>query len=153
MVYFKGLFTKSPTLLRHVYNTYHVIGVCLLSQSAPGKHNQEKKSPHTFAHLVNFIEMCLPCLIIMQSCYFDYRINNTFVCSRRLIAFLALSLYLGVLLAQRILGIYLNYPQISGVGNSDPMDRTAEDRPSKNSVYICAVVVFMWKRLLENAFV
>ena len=31
----------------------HVIGVCLHSQSASEKHNQEK-SPHTFAHFVNF---------------------------------------------------------------------------------------------------
>ena len=31
----------------------HVIGVCLLSQSASEKHSQEK-SPETFAHLVNF---------------------------------------------------------------------------------------------------
>ena len=27
--------------------------VCLLSQSAPEKHNQEKKKAHTFVHLVN----------------------------------------------------------------------------------------------------
>ena len=32
----------------------HVIGVFLASQSASQKHNKEKKSPQTFAHLVNF---------------------------------------------------------------------------------------------------
>ena len=32
---------------------HHVIGVCLPSQSAPEKHNQEK-SPQTFAHCFKF---------------------------------------------------------------------------------------------------
>ena len=32
-----------------------------------------------------FPQVCLPCLIIIQSCYCDYRINKTFVCSRPLI--------------------------------------------------------------------
>ena len=59
----------------------HVIGVCLPSQSVPKKHNQEK-SPQTFAHLVNFSEMCPPCLIIIQSCYCDYRINKPSTYSR-----------------------------------------------------------------------
>ena len=38
----------------------NVPGVCLPSQSASEKHNQEKqrkKKPHTFAHLVNFSEI------------------------------------------------------------------------------------------------
>ena len=51
--------------------------------------NQHPKStikkiiPQAFAHLVNFSKkMCLPCLLIEQSYYFDYRINKPFVCSR-----------------------------------------------------------------------
>ena len=48
------------------------------------KSTTKKKSPQTFAHLVNFSQMCLPCLIITQSCYFDYRINKPlFTWSRR----------------------------------------------------------------------
>ena len=39
------------------------------------------KNHKTFAHLVYFSKMCLPCLIIIQSC-FDYRINKLFICSR-----------------------------------------------------------------------
>ena len=35
------------------------------------KHTIKRKSPQTFAHLVNFSKMYLPCLIIIQSCYFD----------------------------------------------------------------------------------
>ena len=64
----------------------HVTRVCLLGQSASEKHNKEK-GPHTFAHLVNFSPppKCRPCLIIMQSCYCDYKTNKTFVCSRCLI--------------------------------------------------------------------
>ena len=43
------------------------------------KQNQEKeKSPQTFAHPVHFSKCVLPCLIIIQSCYFDYRINKLF---------------------------------------------------------------------------
>ena len=60
----------------------HVIGVCLLSQSEPEKHNKGKKGPHTFAHLK---QMCRPCLIIIQSCYFDCRINKPFAYSRCLV--------------------------------------------------------------------
>ena len=33
-------------------------------------------------------QMCLPCLVIVQSCYCDYRINKTFLCSRCLICIL-----------------------------------------------------------------
>ena len=39
------------------------------------------KSPQTFAYLVNFSNMCLPCLIIIQSCYCDYRMNKPIACS------------------------------------------------------------------------
>ena len=28
------------------------------------------------------LKMCRPCLVMMQSCYFDYRINKPFACSR-----------------------------------------------------------------------
>ena len=42
----------------------HVIVVCLPSQSEPEKHNQEKKP-------TNLKQMCLQCLIIIKSCYFD----------------------------------------------------------------------------------
>ena len=89
-------------------NEWHVIEVCLLSQSAPKKHNQEKKSPHTFAHLTNFSKMCRPCLIIIQSCYFYNRINKAFTCSYSVIC----TRDLDVLRAQRIIGFKknLNYP-------------------------------------------
>ena len=44
----------------------------------------KKKSPHTFAHLVNFSkEMCLPSLIIIKSSYISYRINKPLACSRK----------------------------------------------------------------------
>ena len=41
----------------------------------------KKKSPQTFARFVNFSKMCLPCLIIMKSCYIGCRINKLFTCS------------------------------------------------------------------------
>ena len=37
----------------------HVIGVCFPSESASEKHNQEKKSPQTFVHLLNFAKKCV----------------------------------------------------------------------------------------------
>ena len=46
------------------------------------KAQSRKKSPQTFAHFVNLSKMCLPCLIIMQSCYFDYTIDTPLACSR-----------------------------------------------------------------------
>ena len=46
------------------------------------KRTIKKKGPQTFAHLVGFLKKCLPCLIITQSCYFDYRINKPFACFR-----------------------------------------------------------------------
>ena len=111
----------------------HVIGVC---HSASETHNQQSshhvigfsdlidlcvikiKSPQTFAHIVNFSKTLLPCLIIMQSCYFDCRINKPFACSRCVIsAFRALLTW-----SQRITrakAFYLNYPLINEVGKSD----------------------------------
>ena len=59
----------------------HVIGVCLPSQSASKKHNQKAHTPLRTSPWIS-PKMCLPCLIIIQSCYFDYRINKPFTCSR-----------------------------------------------------------------------
>ena len=56
--------------------SFHVTGVCLPNQSAAEKHNQEK-SPHSFAHLVNFSKH-----VSTMFCYFGYRINKAFACSR-----------------------------------------------------------------------
>ena len=61
--------------------TTHVIGACLPSQSASRKHNQEKK-PTNLCAPHEFVQKCLPCLIIIQSCYFNYIINKPFKYSR-----------------------------------------------------------------------
>ena len=42
-----------------------------------------KKSPQTFAHLMNFPNK--PCFIIIECCFFDYGINRLFTCSRCII--------------------------------------------------------------------
>ena len=62
------------------YIASHMIGVRLQSQSASKKHNQVKKSPDTFAHFKKKSQKYFgyACLIIIQSCYFDYRANKTF---------------------------------------------------------------------------
>ena len=61
---------------------------------------------------------CRPCLIIIQSCYFDCRINKPFALSDpRLVI---CSRDLDVLHSQRIIGFFnLNYPQFNEVGKSD----------------------------------
>ena len=59
--------------------------VCLASQSAPRK-AQSRKKPTNLCTPREFIKKtCPPCLIIIQSCYFDYSINKPFACSRCLI--------------------------------------------------------------------
>ena len=69
-------------LTRHIWycysNNYQVQSefVDLPSQSASKKHSQEKKPTNLCAPRA-FIKTCLPCLIIIQSCYFDRRINKT----------------------------------------------------------------------------
>ena len=82
-----------------------------------GKSRSRKKSPWTFAHLENFSKMCPPCLIFLQSCYFDYKWTNISSALRSG----ALSRNLDVVRAQRIMSFLLNYPQINTVGKSDHM--------------------------------
>ena len=101
---------------------YHVIKDCLPSQSTSEKHNQEK-SQQTFAHPVHFSKICRPCLIIrIKSCYFVFRINKPFTCSRCLTRFV---LSASTCAKDRNLFIifllfYLNYPQINEAQKSDP---------------------------------
>ena len=96
---------------------HSTIGVCL-HQSATREHNREKKSPQTFAHQVNFSNerVCRPCLVIIHSCYFDYRISTPFPCSR---SFVLCSRDLDVLVRKGSDILYFNYPQIEGVRKSD----------------------------------
>ena len=87
-----------------------MIGVCQLSQSASEKQNQEKKAHIPLRTSWILKQMCQPCLVIIQSCYFDYRINKPFAYSRRVIC-VSCSLDRDVRRSQRIIGFY--YPQIS----------------------------------------
>ena len=58
----------------------HVTGVCLVSQSG-----QEKKAHKPLRILWIYPKTCLPRLIIIQSCYSDYRIDKLSASSRCLI--------------------------------------------------------------------
>ena len=62
------------------YPEFRVFAICLTSQSPPKKHNQKKKPTNPCAPC-EFLKKCLPCLIIIKSCYFDFRINKPFTCS------------------------------------------------------------------------
>ena len=72
------------------------------SSARPISIRKHKKSPHTFAHLVNFSN------VVETSCYFDHRIKQTFhmfsLCDLR---FVLCSRGLDVLRAQRIIGFIL----------------------------------------------
>ena len=70
-----------------------------------------------------------PCLVIIQSCYFDYRINKYFICSRCEICFLLCSFSLQVLRAQRIVGFF------RGVGQK-PVEHQIFKKP-ENKIQLC----------------
>ena len=57
----------------------------LFSANQHPKSTIEKKAQIPLWHTWNFSSMCLPCLIIKNSCYFDSRINKHFTCSRCMI--------------------------------------------------------------------
>ena len=87
--------------------TFHVIGVCLPSQSASAKHNQEK-SPHAFAHLVSamFDNHTFLLFWLKNKQTFRFSLHDSrFVCS------------LDLAVDHRLFN--LNFPQISEVGRSD----------------------------------
>ena len=63
-------------LLQIIFCVLHVIGVHLLSQSAPEKHNQEKQSHTMRSSCLSKNKLFQRCLVIIKSCYFDDRINN-----------------------------------------------------------------------------
>ena len=78
---------------------YHVIGVSLLSQSAPGKRNQEKT--HKPLRPLEFLKKWKPCLIII------YKNKQTFhMFSLRDLRFVLCSRDLDVLRTQRIIAFF-----------------------------------------------
>ena len=103
------------------YTTVHCTAPCDWSLAAQlisfRKAQSRKKKPTYLCALREFPQKCLPCLIIMQSCYCDYRINKTL--SPLDLRSLLCSRDLDVLRTQRIIGFYLNYPQINELGESD----------------------------------
>ena len=83
---------------------FHVIGVCLPSQSAREKHNQEK-SPDTFAHLVNFSNVSAMFDFHTVLLFWPYNKQTFRMFSLRDLRLLLSSLDLNVLRAQRIVGL------------------------------------------------
>ena len=74
-----GWLLGNKTVARRI----HVMGVYLLSQSATEKQSQENKELTNLCAPCEFLKkMRLPCLIIIQSCYFHNGINKSFACSR-----------------------------------------------------------------------
>ena len=90
-----------------------MISICLPNQSASKKHSHEKKAHKPLHTPLISPKINLPCLIIIQSCYFDYRINKRLPYSHYVtndLLFVLCSLDLDILSAQRIVGFfYLNY--------------------------------------------
>ena len=100
-----------------VLKAMHMIGICLSRQWAPEKYNQEK-NPTYLCLPREFLKTCLPCLVVINACSLDYGINKL---SHVLAAWSSSSFDLVVLRAQRIIGFYLNYPQINDIGKSGHM--------------------------------
>ena len=65
---------------------------------------KKEKKPMYLCAPPKFLSVCPPRLIIIQSCYFDYRVNKPFTSSCCVIW--VRSLDLDVLLAQRIMGLF-----------------------------------------------
>ena len=74
--------TVNQTCSTFCSSCFHVIGVYLLSQSASRKHNHKNKAHKPLRTSYLSPKMCLPCLIIIKSCYFDIRMDKPFPCSR-----------------------------------------------------------------------
>ena len=110
------------------------------------KAQSRKRSPSSFAHLVNFSKICLPSLIIIQSCYFDCEVNKPFTCSCRVICFsllcssLLCSRDLDVLRAQKMMVFYFNYPEINEVWKSEEHILTVT-----LSSFLVFLISYIWK--------
>ena len=69
-------------LYSHLLITYG----CLLKKLMKPLTIKRGKKPVYLRAPPDFLkQMCQPCLVIIQSCYFDHRINKPFACSRCLI--------------------------------------------------------------------
>ena len=83
-------------------------------------------------------QMCLPCLVIVQSCYCDYRINKTFLRPRCLICILDSGHFISTYYARKgFWAFYRNYPQINEVGKSD---HVVSDRYLFVCLFVCLFV-------------
>ena len=74
-----------------------MIRVSCPANQHPESTNQEKTA---------LKQMCRPCLIIIRSCYFEYRANKPFTCSPLDLRFVLCSRGLDVVRAQRIIGFF-----------------------------------------------
>ena len=92
---------------------------CLPSQSASKEHNQEKEAHKPLRTSFISKKMYLSCLIIMQSCYCDYRINKPFACSRCVIC-VSCSVHVILTCTTRAKdhGLFFNHQQIKEVEKS-----------------------------------
>ena len=81
----------------------------LPSQSVSRKCNQEKKKATFLCAPRELLKkMCWPCLMIIQSCYSDYRMNKAFTCSHCVICIsCSVNSILTFLRMQRIIGFFI----------------------------------------------
>ena len=87
------------------------------------KYTIKKEKAHKPLRTSCISPKCLPCLIIIQSCYFD-RINKPFACSRYVIC-VSCSVHVTstyyMYVCKGSCFFYINYPQTNEVGKSDHM--------------------------------
>ena len=87
------------------------------------KAQSRKKKPIYLCAPREFPKICLRRLIIVKSCYCDYRMNKPFACSRCVIC---VSCSVPTTCAKDHGLFYLNYPQINEVKNSDHVVNSIE---------------------------
>ena len=109
---FSTLKTQNPSLLSECYITWTISSVIASSPchwSVPSQqiNTQKAQSRKKKAHIPPEYKMCtVCCLTIIQSCYFDYRINKPFALfSLRDLRFVLCSRDLDALRVQRIMGL------------------------------------------------
>ena len=94
---------------------------CLSAQPISARKAQSRKKAHKPLR-ISWIsqKMCLPCLIIIQSCYCDCRMNKPFRCSRSVTCVSCSVHFILTYYARKGLSaFYLNYPQIKVFAKCD----------------------------------
>ena len=129
---------QGPLLLISVYTTWLEFA-CSANQHP--KSTIKKEKPTDLCAPREFLkQMCQPCSAISKSCYFDYRINKLFTCSRCLICVSCSVQKISTYYVRKgSWTFYLNYPQINEIRLSHHI--VSAKSPYKPSYFQCCFLV------------